>query len=102
MKLKELHEDVTDEFEYPVDHETVLAQIGDTTIDAPDGSDSMTVGNILPSDEDRTYETAEDLFNSIYGNLDDSYIGRKFYDDRGTNIDEGDYERSDDDEDQSF
>jgi len=102
MNLKQLHDDLQDEFEYPVDHATVLAQIGDAPVDAPDDSDSETINEILASDSDKTYETVEDLVESIYGTLDDSYIGRKYYDDRGANIDECDYEGPFDDQNQSF
>lgn len=102
MKPQQLRDDLEEEFEYPVDHATVLDRIGGATVDAPDDTDSETVDEILPADHDRVYETADDLYNSIYGNLDDSYIGRKYYDDRGANIDDGDYEESVEDLDQSF
>ncbi|QFU84372.1 DUF5789 family protein [Natronorubrum aibiense] len=102
MNPQQLHDELKDEFEYPVDHATVLAQIGGATVDAPDDIDSETVDEILASDNDKIYETAEDLVDSIYGNLDDSYIGRKYYDDRGANIDGDDYEDPHDDQNQSF
>ena len=102
MNPKQLHDELKDEFEYPVDHATVLTQIGDVTVDAPDDSDSETINEILASDNDKIFETADDLVDSIYGNLDDGYIGRKYYDDRGANIDEGDCEGPHDDQDQSF
>lgn len=102
MNSRQLHEDLKDEFEYPVDHATVLTQIGGTTVDAPDNNDSETVDEILVSDDDEIYETANDLFDSIYGNLDDNYIGRKYYDDRGANIDNSDYGGSVENQNQSF
>lgn len=102
MIPQQLHDALQEEFEYPVDHAMVLTQIGDDTVDAPDDTDSETVDEILVSDNDRIYETAGDLVESIYGNLDDSYIGRKYYDDRGTNVDEVDYEYPHNDQNQSF
>ncbi len=102
MRPQQLHDTLQEEFEYPVDHTMVIAQTGDNIVDAPDVTDSETVDEILVSDNDRIYETTGDLVESIYGNLDDSYIGRKYYDDRGANINEGDYEYPHDDQNQSF
>ena len=80
----------------------VLSQIGDVTVDAPDDSDSKTISKVLAYDNDEIYEIADDLMISIFGNLDDNYIGRKYYDDRGSNIEEGDGEYPHDDRDESF
>ena len=90
------------QFKFPVDHAIVLDRIGDVTIDAPDEEDSETIGDALTSDNDATYETADDLFESIFGNLDDNYIGRKYCDDRGATIEEGDGRYPRDEEDESF
>ncbi|WP_059058469.1 hypothetical protein [Halobacterium hubeiense] len=32
-----------------------------------------------------SFESGDALFDTIYGNLNDDFIGRKFYDDRGGN-----------------
>lgn len=102
MEPSKLPTYLENKFEYPVAHETVLDQIGEATIDAPDDSDSQTIDEVLEYDNDATYETADDLFDSIIGNLDDDYIGRKFYDDRGPNVEEGDRGTPHDDRDESF
>ncbi|WP_254544955.1 hypothetical protein [Halomarina pelagica] len=102
MRLSKLPAYLESEFEYPVDHETVLNQIGDATVDAPDDTDSETINEVLAYDNDEIYETPDDLLESIVGNLDDNYIGRKYYDDRGPNIEGGDGEYPHDERDQSF
>lgn len=102
MKPQGLYKYLEDEVEYPVNHATVLDQFGSVTVDAPDEVDSETIAETLADDDDETYESADDLFESIFGNLDEDYIGRKYYDDRGANIDgpDGDYPR--DERDESF
>lgn len=102
MHPHDLHEYLESAFDYPVNHGTVLEQIGNVAIEAPDESDSQTINDILATDNDEIYETVDDLFESIFGNLDDDYIGRKFYDDRGANLEdlEGDYPH--DEQDESF
>lgn len=102
MRPPHLREYLDGELEYPVDHSSVLTRIGETTVDAPDDVDSESIDEILSRDDDETYETVDDLFASVVGNLDDDYIGRKFYDDRGANIEEGGQEYPHDDRDQSF
>ena len=102
MKLQHLLEYFENEFQFPVDHATVLNQIGGVTVDAPDDSDSETIDEILASDNDKIYETSDDLFESVIGDVDDSYIGRKYYDDRGPNITDGIDESPRDDRNQSF
>ena len=102
MRPPQLHRYLEDEFEYPVDHATVLDQVGDVTVDAPDDVDSETIDETLTNDNDDVYETVDDLFDSIFGNLDDDYIGRKYYDDRGANIEGGDGEYPQDEQDESF
>lgn len=72
MNLQQSHNELKNEFEYSVDHATILAQIGDATVDAPADIDSETVDEILASDNDKIYETADDLFDLIYGNSDGS------------------------------
>ena len=102
MEPPQLRSYLDNEFEFPVDHAMVLNRAGDVTIDAPDEEDSETIGDVLTSDNDATYETADDLFESIFGNLDDKYIGHKYYDDRGATIEEGDGRYPRDEEDESF
>lgn len=100
MRLPHLHEFLEREFEFPVDRASVLARIGDATVDAPNDDDSETIDEILVGG-DETFESADGLYESVVGNLNDGYIGRKFYDDRGANIEAGDQEYPHDDRNQS-
>ena len=102
MESPQLRAYLAEEFEYPVDHAAVLDRSGDVTIHAPDDNDSETIADTLASDNDAMYETVDDLFESIFGNLDEEYIGRKYYDDRGATIEEGPGRYPRDEEDESI
>lgn len=69
-------------FEFPTDHETVVEQLGDVELAAPTG-DVVTVSTILDRIEVDTYQSSDDLYTTLLGGLEDGFIGRKYYDDRG-------------------
>ena len=85
MRLSELHEFLEREFEYPIDHASVIERIGTIRIAAPEERSAETVSKIIDPLDQQTYDSADELFETIIGNLGDEYIGRKFYDDRGGN-----------------
>jgi len=83
MLLSELTAYFEEEFSYPVEFETVIERTGDVQIEAPNASDTQTVASILEPVGYEEFESADSLFEAVYGNVDDAYIGRKYYDDRG-------------------
>lgn len=85
MKINDLPEWVETEFEFPLTRAVIIDRAGDLEIDAPDRSDSETLATLLERSGDESYESSNDLLDTIRGNLSDEYIGRKFYDDRGNN-----------------
>lgn len=85
MKLNDLPDWIESEFEFPVTRTSVLEQAGEIEIDAPDYSDSETIATTLNRSGEEVYDSKTALLDAIHGNLSDEYIGRKYYDDRGTN-----------------
>lgn len=102
MDINALPEWIDTEFEFPLSKKTVLDRAGDLEIDAPDRADSETLETILGGGGDETYHSGEDLLTAIRGNLSDGYIGRKYYDDRGSNPTEQERETQTDTPDESF
>lgn len=88
MNIGELPGFLEDELQYPIDQASVLEQIGATEIRAPDRQKSETVSAIVDSVGLDRYNSSQELFETIYGNVSDEYIGRKFYDDRSSNATE--------------
>lgn len=85
MQLSSLQSYLAQEFTYPVDLNVVLEEAGAVQIDAPNTSDSQTIRTILTPLGTTSFESAAVLYESIFGNVSDEYIGRKYYDDRGGN-----------------
>ncbi len=82
MKYSDTEQIVDQTFEFPVTHTAVIEQIGALEITSPSG-DSVTIQDILDPVEQESYETSDALYTTIIGNLDEAFIGRKYYDDRG-------------------
>lgn len=68
-------------FEFPAEHGTVVEQLGTVELSSPEG-ETVTVKSVLERTNETTYATSNDLYISLIGNLEDGFIGRKFYDDR--------------------
>ena len=85
MNVGDLSEFLEDDLAYPIDQSSVIEQIGAIEIEAPDNQETETVSTIIGSVGQETYGSADELSTTIIGNLSEEYIGRKFYDDRGSN-----------------
>jgi len=95
MLLSELREFLDDEFSYPVDHETVIDEIGEVDVEDTNSEESASVASILKPLSVESYESADELHRMIYGSVGDERVGRKFYDDRGGTHNDEDSERTD-------
>lgn len=84
MNIGELPPYLETQLEYPINRTDVIERIGDVPLEGPRESHDD-IGTILERLEEDTYLSADDLFISILGTVSDRYIGRKYYDDRGTN-----------------
>lgn len=101
MLLSELQERLETDLTYPIDSTAVIDRIGDAQIDAPDTDDSETIASILEPLGPESFESPDELFTTIFGNVSDEFIGRKFYDDRGGDP-LGTYDGTGDERDVSF
>ncbi|MFB6122296.1 MAG: hypothetical protein ABEJ78_02405 [Haloferacaceae archaeon] len=68
-------------FDFPAEQDTVVQQLGGVELTTPAG-DAVTVGTILERTDRTTYASPDELYTSLVGNLEDGFIGRKYYDDR--------------------
>lgn len=85
MLLSELPDYLEAEFTYPVELETVVERAGDVRIGDADTDDPETIRSALASLGPDSFDSADALYKTIYGNVGDDFIGRKYYDDRGGN-----------------
>jgi len=84
MRLSETRDRFASELTFPVEHETVLDSLGNVELDAPYG-ESESVSDVLERAGETEYESADELYDTLVTFVGDAYIGRKFYDDRGSN-----------------
>lgn len=84
MRLSNTRQYFERTLEFPVEQETVIQSVGNVIIDSPDG-DSKCVADIVARTDESSFESSDELYLSLAGNLPESYVGRKYYDDRGDN-----------------
>jgi hypothetical protein len=86
MRLPKTRDLFSRELTFPVSQTDVVDQVGDVELDAMYG-DPETIGEVLSRSGTSEYESVDELYDSLVTFLGDQYIGRKYYDDRGTNPD---------------
>ncbi len=86
MNTTDTYDPFATAFDYPIDRNEVIEAAGDTDIEAPTGAPDS-VATVLERTETRTFRSPQELHETILCNLGEQYIGRKNYDDRGTNFD---------------
>jgi hypothetical protein len=82
MEYSDTEQIVDESLEFPATHTAVIEQIGAIEITSLSG-DSVTIQETLDPVQEESYLTADALYTSIIGSLDETFIGRKYYDDRG-------------------
>lgn len=95
MDVQELRDYFAETLSFPVTLDTVLSEVGSTTVEAPDADDTTTIQEILGDLDSDTYETPDELFTMVQSSLPEAYVGTKFYSDRGGYVDEMDEDPTD-------
>ncbi len=84
MRLSDARDHFVDEFTFPVERNAVLEAFGDVEIEGLT-NDPETVGDVLHRTNAEEFHSADDLYDTIIGSIGSDYVGRRFYDDRGSN-----------------
>lgn len=84
MRLSNARDRFVSEFTFPVERDAVLETMGDVEIDGPT-DDPETVGEVLERTNATSFHSADELYDTIIGSIGSDYVGRRFYDDRGSN-----------------
>lgn len=85
MDFSQVREFLDQECNFPIEQETLVQRMGDAELDAleAEATEAETIATVLGRTGESTYRTADDAYHAIIGTVDDAYIGRKHYDDRG-------------------
>jgi hypothetical protein len=92
MRLSETRDLFARRLEFPVTRETVVEQVGSTELTAPLG-ENVTIAEILGRCDTDEFSSADRLYGTLMNFVGESFIGQKYYDDRGGSVsDAGDGE----------
>lgn len=83
MRLKETLELFDRELEFPTDHADAVDAVGEVSLEAPNGCD-VTIEEVLARSETTEFNSPNELHQTVANYVGDAFVGRKFYDDRGT------------------
>ncbi|WP_435346415.1 hypothetical protein [Haloarchaeobius sp. HRN-SO-5] len=83
MRPKELEPYFRFALDYPVDSTEVRDRLGLVEVTAPGGTDGTTLDELLAHAEGERYDSHTALYEAVMGLLDETHVGRKYYDDRG-------------------
>ncbi|MGM0398610.1 MAG: DUF5789 family protein [Halobacteriota archaeon] len=83
MRLPETRDLFARELTFPTSHRTVIEAIGETELQAPTGQ-SESIEEVLDRTSNEQYRSADELYDALMTFVSDEFIGRKFYDDRGS------------------
>lgn len=86
MRLPETRDMFARELEFPVSCAVVVEQVGDVRLEAPGGGidGDETVGEILGRCSEQEFRSSDELYDSLVGLVSEEFVGRKHYDDRGS------------------
>ena len=84
IELSEMSEVFEEELTFPATSEEVIDECGDATLRAS-GCDGATVADLIKRSESDEFESTEELVNTLMTFVDDDYVGRIGYSDRGDN-----------------
>jgi hypothetical protein len=83
VRLPETRDLFTRRLAFPATAETVTDQIGDVTLESPMGSEE-TIAEVLERCPEDRFDSADALYDALVTFVGDAYVGRKHYDDRGS------------------
>ncbi|MFW6002960.1 MAG: DUF5789 family protein [Halanaeroarchaeum sp.] len=83
MRLPETRDLFARELTFPASHQAVIETIGDTELQAPTGQHE-TIEEVLDRTSNEQFRSADELYDALMTFVSDAFIGRKFYDDRGS------------------
>lgn len=83
MRLPETRDLFARELTFPTSYQAVVERIGDEELEAPNGQ-SETIAEVLDRASRDRFSSADELYDELMTFVSDAFIGRKFYDDRGS------------------
>lgn len=89
MRLSETRDLFARRLNFPVTRETVVEQVGNTELDAPLG-ETVTIEEVITRCDTDDFASADRLYDTMMNFVGESFIGQKYYDDRGGSVSDTD------------
>ena len=83
MRLPETRDLFARKLEFPVPRETVVETVGSTELTPPDG-ENTTIQSVIERSEVEEFASADDLYDTLMSRVGAQFVGRRYYDDRGS------------------
>lgn len=85
MRIPETRDLIVSEIDFPASRSEVEDAIGDVCLENPGGSEEE-LREVLERCGVREFESADELYDAVVGNVSAGHVGRRNYDDRGPNL----------------
>lgn len=83
MRLPETRDLFARTLEFPVPRDVVIETVGSTELSPPDG-ESTTIGAVIERSDVEEFDSADDLYDTLMSLVGAQFVGRRYYDDRGS------------------
>ena len=83
MRLPETRDLFARKLEFPVPRETVVETVGSTEL-SPPGGKSTTIQSVIERSDIEEFGSADDLYDTLMSLVGARFVGRRYYDDRGS------------------
>ena len=83
MRLPETRDLFARKLEFPVPRETVVETVGSTELSPPDG-ESTTIQSVIERSDIEEFGSADALYDTLMSLVGARFVGRRYYDDRGS------------------
>lgn len=83
MRLPETRDLFARKLDFPVSRDTVVETVGSTELSPPDG-ESTTIQTVIERSEMDEFDSADDLYDTLMMLVGARFVGRRYYDDRGS------------------
>lgn len=84
IRLSEVRDLFSQELTFPTTSEEIITATGDVALYAP-GGENESISDVLDRSETEEFQSIDELFDTFMMLLSEEYVGRRKYDDRGTN-----------------
>jgi hypothetical protein len=85
IRLPETRDLFSRELEFPVTCEAAVDSVGEVELESPSGT-AERIGTVLDRCGTEEFDSPDEIYAALVTFVGEAYVGRKGYDDRGSNV----------------